>query len=114
MMPPDAAAGPAIPRPRRPVRPQRGGVRQHPWGGGASCGITPGVATLAWPGCCASWKRRPAHVRVDLPDGTRHGCDIDPFAGYCLPDGVDEISFTLAHEAKIAAFENRIGRGNRT
>ncbi len=49
---------------------------------------------------------------VTLPDGTRHGFDIDPFARHCLLHGVDEISVTLSHEAEIAAFENRLGREN--
>ena len=49
---------------------------------------------------------------VTLPDGSRHGFDIDPFAKHCLLNGVDEIAFTLGYEAEIAAFENRYGREN--
>ena len=50
--------------------------------------------------------------RVTLPDGTEHGFEIDAFAKHCLLNGVDEIGFTLTHEADIAAFENRYGREN--
>jgi 3-isopropylmalate/(R)-2-methylmalate dehydratase small subunit len=60
-----------------------------------------------------------AHVQVDLPsqtvalpDGSRHGFDIDPFNKHCLLNGVDEIAFTLEHAADIVAFENRYGREN--
>jgi 3-isopropylmalate/(R)-2-methylmalate dehydratase small subunit len=60
-----------------------------------------------------------AQVQVDLPsqtvvlpDGSRHGFDIDPFAKHCLLNGVDEIAFTLDHEDQIAAFEHRYGREN--
>lgn len=50
---------------------------------------------------------------VTLPDGSHHGFDVDPFAKHCLLNGVDEIAFTLSHEAEIAAFEHRYGRENR-
>jgi 3-isopropylmalate/(R)-2-methylmalate dehydratase small subunit len=60
-----------------------------------------------------------ARVHVDLPeqvvtmpDGSRHAFEVDPFAKHCLLHGVDEIAFTLTHEAEIAAFENRYGREN--
>ena len=49
---------------------------------------------------------------VTLPDGTTHGFEIDPFNKHCLLNGVDEIAFTLEHQADIAAFENRYGREN--
>ncbi len=59
--------------------------------------------------------RRPgAHVVVDLerqevvaPSGAVHGFDMDPFRKLCLLRGIDEIEFTLGHEAEIAAFERR-------
>ena len=40
-----------------------------------------------------------------LPDGTKVKFPIDPFARYCLLNGVDELEFLLSHEAAIAAFE---------
>ena len=59
--------------------------------------------------------RRPgAHVKVDLarqeitaPSGTLHRFEVDPFRKQCLLEGLDEISFTLGHDADIAAFERR-------
>lgn len=60
-----------------------------------------------------------AHVQIDLPaqtvtlpDGTRHDFDIDPYAKHRLLNGLDEIAFTLSHQAEIAAFESRYGREN--
>lgn len=50
---------------------------------------------------------------VTLPDGARHGFDVDPFAKHCLLNGVDELDFTLAQVDQIAAFEHRYGRENR-
>ena len=49
---------------------------------------------------------------VTAADGTTHPFEIDPFARRCLLDGIDELSFTLSHEAEIAAFEHRLGRAN--
>jgi len=49
---------------------------------------------------------------VILPDGTRHGFEIDPFAKHCLLNGVDEMAFTLSQVDQIVAFENRYGREN--
>ena len=55
-----------------------------------------------------------AHVRVDLdsqqvvaPSGKVFRFEIDPFRKQCLLEGLDEISFTLAPDADIAAFEHR-------
>jgi 3-isopropylmalate/(R)-2-methylmalate dehydratase small subunit len=55
-----------------------------------------------------------AHVKVDLarqeitaPSGTLHRFEVDPFRKQCLLEGLDEISFTLGHDADIAAFERR-------
>jgi 3-isopropylmalate/(R)-2-methylmalate dehydratase small subunit len=42
---------------------------------------------------------------LTLPDGTRASFPIDPFARYCLLNGVDELEFLLSQEADIAAFE---------
>jgi 3-isopropylmalate/(R)-2-methylmalate dehydratase small subunit len=42
---------------------------------------------------------------LTLADGTRTQFPIDPFARYCLLNGVDELEFLLAQEPIIAAFE---------
>jgi 3-isopropylmalate/(R)-2-methylmalate dehydratase small subunit len=54
-----------------------------------------------------------SHVAVDLeaqtatgPDGGVDRFEIDPFRKECLLAGTDEISFTLGHGERIAAFEN--------
>jgi 3-isopropylmalate/(R)-2-methylmalate dehydratase small subunit len=40
-----------------------------------------------------------------LWDGTRTTFPIDPFARYCLLNGVDELGFLLGQEEAIARFE---------
>ena len=47
---------------------------------------------------------------LTLSDGTRASFPMDPFARYCLLNGVDELEFLLSQEAAIAAFEARQGR----
>ena len=54
-----------------------------------------------------------SHVAVDLvaqtatgPDGGVDSFKIDPFRKECLLAGTDDISFTLGHSERIAAFEN--------
>jgi len=47
--------------------------------------------------------------RVTLADGTEAGFVIDPFARYCLLNGIDELQFLLGQEAAIAAYERRAG-----
>src|SRR5271168_4075364 len=54
-----------------------------------------------------------SHVAIDLetqtatgPDGAIDRFDIDPFRKECLLAGTDDISFTLGHRERIAAFEN--------
>jgi 3-isopropylmalate/(R)-2-methylmalate dehydratase small subunit len=54
-----------------------------------------------------------SHVAVNLeaqtvtgPDGTVDRFEIDPFRKECLLAGTDDISFTLGHAERIAAFEN--------
>jgi len=48
---------------------------------------------------------------LTLADGTRTSFPIDPFARYCLLNGVDELEFLLAQEPIIAAFEkSRVSR----
>jgi 3-isopropylmalate/(R)-2-methylmalate dehydratase small subunit len=53
-----------------------------------------------------------AAVRIDLerrtvtlPDGGEVAFPIDPFARYCLLNGVDELGFLLAQGEAIAAYE---------
>jgi 3-isopropylmalate/(R)-2-methylmalate dehydratase small subunit len=45
-----------------------------------------------------------------LPDGTKVKFPIDPFARYCLLNGVDELEFLLSQDAAIAAFEAKRAR----
>ena len=40
-----------------------------------------------------------------LPDGREVGFPIEPFARYCLLNGVDELGYLLSQEERIAAFE---------
>ena len=40
-----------------------------------------------------------------MPDGTRHGFDIDGFARYCLLNGMDRLDFLLAQEENIRNYE---------
>lgn len=43
--------------------------------------------------------------QVRLPDGSRHGFDIDPTRKARLLDGLDDVGVTLAHLEQIEAFE---------
>ena len=61
-----------------------------------------------------------SHVAIDLetqtatgPDGAIDTFDIDPFRKECLLAGTDDISFTLGHRERIAAFENEYEAGVR-
>jgi 3-isopropylmalate/(R)-2-methylmalate dehydratase small subunit len=45
-----------------------------------------------------------------LPDGTRVTFPIEPFARFCLLNGVDELEFLLSQSDAIAAFETRRAR----
>jgi 3-isopropylmalate/(R)-2-methylmalate dehydratase small subunit len=47
--------------------------------------------------------------RLTLPDGTEVLFSIDPFARYCLLNGIDELQFLLGQEEAIAAYERRTG-----
>jgi 3-isopropylmalate/(R)-2-methylmalate dehydratase small subunit len=78
-------------------------------------GLVPVVvdaATLAWltanPG---------AEVTVDLestslklPDGRAVKFPIEPFARYCLMQGVDQLGYLLSQDAAISAYEQRVAR----
>ncbi len=44
---------------------------------------------------------------LTLADGTRATFPIDPFARYCLLNGVDELEFLLSKSDVITAFENQ-------
>jgi len=46
---------------------------------------------------------------LTLPDGTRTTFPVEPFARYCLMNGVDELAFLLSREREIAAFEAKNG-----
>ena len=58
---------------------------------------------LAAPG--AEVKVSVADQTLTLADGTTAKFPIDPFARYCLLNGVDELEFLVSQEAAIAAFE---------
>ena len=47
--------------------------------------------------------------RLTLADGTEALFPIDPFARYCLLNGIDELQFLLGQEEAIAAYERRTG-----
>ena len=63
----------------------------------------------------AAVERDPAYtVTVDLesqllllPDGRRVEFPVEPFAKYCLLDGIDELGYILQHEEAIRAYEAR-------
>jgi 3-isopropylmalate/(R)-2-methylmalate dehydratase small subunit len=42
---------------------------------------------------------------LTLPDGTRVQFPTDPFARYCLMNGVDELGFLLSQDDAISRFE---------
>ena len=42
---------------------------------------------------------------ITLPDGSKATFPIDPFARYCLLNGLDELEFLLSQEEAIARFE---------
>jgi 3-isopropylmalate/(R)-2-methylmalate dehydratase small subunit len=42
-----------------------------------------------------------------LPDGTTVQFTVDPFARYCLLNGVDELAFLQSADADIARFEGQ-------
>lgn len=43
--------------------------------------------------------------RVELPDGSSHGFEVNAFAKDCLVNGMDELDYTLARADQIGAFE---------
>jgi 3-isopropylmalate/(R)-2-methylmalate dehydratase small subunit len=44
---------------------------------------------------------------ITLPDGTSAKFPVEPFARFCLLNGIDELGFLMKQEAAIAAFESR-------
>lgn len=57
-----------------------------------------------------------ARVRVDLerqvvvlPDGSEASFPVEPFAKYCLLNGVDQLGYLVSAESDIAAFEEKRG-----
>jgi 3-isopropylmalate/(R)-2-methylmalate dehydratase small subunit len=48
-----------------------------------------------------------ASTTLQLPNGVRISFPIDPFARYCLLNGVDELGFLLQQQERIAAYEAR-------
>ena len=49
-------------------------------------------------------------LTIALSDGSSAGFAIEPFPRYCLLNGLDEITFLLAQEDAIAAYERRAER----
>ena len=47
--------------------------------------------------------------KLTLADGTAASFVIDPFARYCLLNGIDELQFLLGQEEAVAAYERRTG-----
>jgi 3-isopropylmalate/(R)-2-methylmalate dehydratase small subunit len=60
---------------------------------------------LAEPGASVTISLEDQALR--LADGTTATFTVDPFARYCLLNGVDELAFLLSAESDIAAFEAR-------
>jgi 3-isopropylmalate/(R)-2-methylmalate dehydratase small subunit len=48
-----------------------------------------------------------ASRRLTLPDGAQASFPLEPFARYCLMEGVDELTFLQSQEPAIAAYEAR-------
>ena len=46
---------------------------------------------------------------LTLADGSEERFPIDPFARYCLLNGIDELQFLLGQEEAIAVYERRTG-----
>lgn len=44
---------------------------------------------------------------LTLSDGTKAKFPVDPFARYCLLNGMDELDFLLSHDEAIGAFETK-------
>ncbi|HEY6453996.1 MAG TPA: 3-isopropylmalate dehydratase small subunit [Steroidobacteraceae bacterium] len=51
-----------------------------------------------------------ANATLRLPSGSPVSFPIDPFARFCLVNGVDELGFLLQQQERIAAYEARSAR----
>src|SRR5688572_28644380 len=78
-------------------------------------GLVPVVvdaATLAWlvanPGVEVTVDLASSTLR--LPDGRAVKFPIEPFARYCLMQGVDQLGYLLSKNAQISAYEQRVAR----
>lgn len=60
---------------------------------------------IAAPGATVTISLEDTTIR--LSDGSSAKFPIDPFARYCLMNGVDELGYILSQESAIAAFEAR-------
>jgi 3-isopropylmalate/(R)-2-methylmalate dehydratase small subunit len=47
-------------------------------------------------------------LTVSLPGGGEARFPLEPFARYCLMEGVDELTFLLSHDAAIREYEQRM------
>jgi len=47
-------------------------------------------------------------LSVSLPEGGEARFPLEPFARYCLMEGVDELTFLLSHDATIREYEKRM------
>jgi 3-isopropylmalate/(R)-2-methylmalate dehydratase small subunit len=52
-----------------------------------------------------------ASTTLQLPNGDNVSFAIDPFARYCLLNGVDELGFLLQQQSRISAYEARTKDG---
>jgi 3-isopropylmalate/(R)-2-methylmalate dehydratase small subunit len=78
-------------------------------------GLVPVVvdaATLAWltahPGVEVTVDLESSSLQ--LPDGRAVRFPIEPFARYCLMQGVDQLGYLLSQDAAISAYEQRVAR----
>src|SRR5262249_15518824 len=60
-------------------------------------------AALASPGAAVTVSLE--NQTITLGDGKQARFPVDPFARYCLLNGIDELQFLLSQEAAIAAYE---------
>ena len=68
---------------------------------------TPRRTPSCWPRLARRSRCRSSDRSLTLPDGSTTKFPMDPFARFCLLNGVDELQFLLSQEEAIAAFESR-------
>jgi 3-isopropylmalate/(R)-2-methylmalate dehydratase small subunit len=66
------------------------------------------VALMASPGAEVTVDLATSSLR--LPDGRAVQFPIEPFARYCLMQGVDQLGYLLSKDPQIAAYEQRAAR----